>query len=288
MNLAKLREPFAATDIEWRVGRAGKNSRGIWAMCLAYITNRAIMERLDDVCGPTNWRNDYREAPAGGVLCGLSIRVGDEWVTKWDGAENTDMEAVKGGLSGAMKRAAVQWGIGRYLYDLPEGWATISDSGRYYGKTKDGDVFHWDPPALPEWALPGGSGRPTATEKVDKRTGEVPDDAPSRPAPPPTPADDMISCPKCGGDMWDNRTSKTNPKAPDLKCKDKAGCDHAIWLGSWRDDLKREIAGAHAAGVIDAAQRDEAERVCDGKSPALLLKLAKRLDQKVREGVMGA
>lgn len=35
-------------------------------------------------------------------------------------------------------------------------------------------------------------------------------------------------CPKCGGPMWDNRERKTNPKAPDFKCRDK-GCDGTIW-----------------------------------------------------------
>ena len=35
-------------------------------------------------------------------------------------------------------------------------------------------------------------------------------------------------CPKCGGPMWDNREKKTNPKAPDFKCRDK-GCDGTIW-----------------------------------------------------------
>src|SRR5918993_1352752 len=35
-------------------------------------------------------------------------------------------------------------------------------------------------------------------------------------------------CPKCGGEMWDNREGKRNPKAPDFKCKDR-GCDGVIW-----------------------------------------------------------
>jgi hypothetical protein len=178
MDLSRLKEPFAPTDVEWRIGRAGKNAKGIWATCLAYITNRAIMDRLDDVAGPGNWRNEYKEAPAGGVLCGLSIRIGNEWVTKWDGAGNTEMEAVKGGLSGAMKRAAVQWGIGRYLYDLPEGWAIINTNGPHYGKLPEkagGDGFHWSPPSLPDWALPKGSGKPPA-EIVDRRTGEIQDE----------------------------------------------------------------------------------------------------------------
>jgi hypothetical protein len=36
------------------------------------------------------------------------------------------------------------------------------------------------------------------------------------------------SCPKCQGEMWDNRVGKKNPKTPDFKCKDKA-CDGVIW-----------------------------------------------------------
>jgi hypothetical protein len=92
-------------------------------------------------------------------MCGLSIRVGDEWVTKWDGAENTDVEGVKGGLSGAMKRAAVQWGIGRYLYALEETFAVISERGRFRGRTKDQKLFRWDPPELPDWAVPARPAR---------------------------------------------------------------------------------------------------------------------------------
>lgn len=155
MDLTKLKEPFRAEDIEWRIQQAGTGKNGQpWAMCLAYVTNRAIMNRLDDICGAENWKNEYKTAPDGGILCGISIKCGDEWVTKWDGAENTQVEAVKGGLSGAMKRAAVQWGIGRYLYNLEASWAEISENGRFQGKTKDGKWFKWNPPRLPDWALP--------------------------------------------------------------------------------------------------------------------------------------
>lgn len=35
-------------------------------------------------------------------------------------------------------------------------------------------------------------------------------------------------CPKCGGQMWNNTMSKTNPKAPDFKCRDRS-CDGVIW-----------------------------------------------------------
>lgn len=158
----KLKEPFPEKDIEWRLSRSGKSQKGIWAMCLAYVTNRAIMDRLDEVVGVENWKNEFIPAPDGGVLCGLSIRINDEWVTKWDGAENTNIDAVKGGLSGAMKRAAVQFGIGRYLYNLEEGFAIIDRDGKFRAvvSAKNNRVdseevrFQWDPPILPDWALP--------------------------------------------------------------------------------------------------------------------------------------
>lgn len=155
MDLSKLKDCFEPNDIEWRLQQCGKGSNGkIWGMALAYVTNRAIMNRLDEVCGPENWKNEFKAAPDGGILCGISIKIDEEWVTKWDGAENTDIEAVKGGLSGAMKRAAVQWGIGRYLYKLEESWINANENGAYRGKTKDGTTFKWDAPSLPAWALP--------------------------------------------------------------------------------------------------------------------------------------
>ncbi|MFP8737631.1 Rad52/Rad22 family DNA repair protein [Klebsiella aerogenes] len=160
MNLDDLDAPFASEDIEWRIQQAGKNNNGIWAKVLAYVTNRAIMKRLDEVCGKAGWRNEYRDIPNnGGVECGISIKVDGEWITKWDAAENTQVEAVKGGRSGAMKRAAVQWGIGRYLYNLEEGFAIVSAErapGFHYAKSKEVGVFYWKPPSLPSWALPAG------------------------------------------------------------------------------------------------------------------------------------
>ena len=158
MNLELLDAPFPAEDIEWRIQQTGKSGEKIWAKVLAYVTNRAIMKRLDEVCGKAGWRNEYRDIPNnGGVECGISIKVEGEWITKWDAAENTQVEAVKGGRSGAMKRAAVQWGIGRYLYNLEEGFATVSTqraNGYHYARSKEVGTFYWQPPALPAWALP--------------------------------------------------------------------------------------------------------------------------------------
>lgn len=164
MELKKLCEPFPLCDLEWRVQSCGQKEASYWVRVLCYVTNRAIMERLDGVCGPQNWRNEFREWGGNnrGVLCGIGIKIGDEWVTKYDGAENTEIEAIKGGISSAMKRAAVQWGIGRYLYKLEEAWGNVNPQGAYSAKTKEGKWFKWDPPRLPAWALPPPNGKPTS------------------------------------------------------------------------------------------------------------------------------
>lgn len=165
IDFSKLAEPFPAEDIEWRVQSSGKKGNKIWAKVLAYVTNRAIMERLDTVCGPQNWKNYFEKAPDGGVMCGIAIKCGEEWVTKWDGAPNTQIESVKGGLSGSMKRAGSQWQIGRYLYKLDANWAIVKEGGSHSDKLKDGTWFNWDPPQLPKWAIPeGDTSKPRATQ----------------------------------------------------------------------------------------------------------------------------
>lgn len=158
----KLQAPFPAKDIEWRIGRSGEKNGNIWATALAYVSNRAIQARLDEVFGLFGWRNEYKEWHNDSQICGISVWDDEkkQWVTKWDGADNTNFEGTKGGLSDSMKRAAVQLGIGRYLYKLPETFVettTDKNSMWNYAKTKVGESyksFWWKEPELPEWALP--------------------------------------------------------------------------------------------------------------------------------------
>ena len=161
--LNQLRIPFPEEDIEWRVQQQGLSNGLPWALVLAYVTNRAIMDRLDETVGPENWTNDFSQSPNGGVLCTLGVRVEDSWVFKTDGADNTEVERVKGGLSNAMKRAGVQWGIGMYLYKLPTTFAEFNASGSR--KTRiEGDPYKWNPPKLTEEFLP-----PVKTETKIKK-----------------------------------------------------------------------------------------------------------------------
>ena len=129
-----LRAPFPPDAVSWRVGSTNQDkSKGL---ALAYIDARDVMERLDDVVGPENWQNRYSHA-ANKTVCDLGIRIDGEWLWKANGAGDTDIEGEKGALSDALKRAAVHWGIGRYLYDLKSPWVRLEPFGRSYRIAKD-------------------------------------------------------------------------------------------------------------------------------------------------------
>lgn len=132
---AALAMPFAAEDLEWRIQMAFESS--MQGIAVPYVTNRAIQNRLDEVVGPQNWYNEYRPWHGTGKreaqICGISIYFeGRGFITKWDGAEDSDIEPVKGGLSDSMKRAAVQWGIGRVLYNMDTVFVGIEKKGKSY------------------------------------------------------------------------------------------------------------------------------------------------------------
>lgn len=168
-QLKKLGEPFPAGDIEWRVMRSMPWGQNIRCLVYPYVTARAIHQRLDETVGPANWCNTPQlvtQVTDKGVLSiqvGISIRIGDQWVTKYNVSEATDVEPAKGAFSGAEKRAGEEWGVGRYLWFLGEMDAETTktepprNAGWTYGKLAakyDNTVYWWKAPRLPAWALP--------------------------------------------------------------------------------------------------------------------------------------
>jgi hypothetical protein len=113
-RLDGLAQPTPSDEIKTRPGPNGKP--------LSYIDARYVMDTLDGMIGPENWRDEYVDRADGSVRCGLSILVDGEWVTKWDVGDPSDIEATLGSYSHAFKRAGVKWGIARDLY----GHATTS------------------------------------------------------------------------------------------------------------------------------------------------------------------
>lgn len=139
--IQRLKRPFPVRQISWRVGATSKDkSKGI---ALAYIDARDVMRRLDDVFG-TGWQCTYSHA-ADKTICAIGCKVDGEWIWRSGGAGDTDIEAEKGAISDAFKRAAVLWGIGQYLYELPNVWCEIDEYKKLKGH-----------PELPAWATPEG------------------------------------------------------------------------------------------------------------------------------------
>lgn len=126
--IKELQAPFKDEDIEYKVGATNKEKT--MGLALFYVQARSIQRRLDEVVGFINWKMKYEEVQ-GGFLCCLSIRVNGEWIDKWDGAQITDYESVKGGISSAFKRVASSgFAIGRYLYDAEPSWYPVRIAGK--------------------------------------------------------------------------------------------------------------------------------------------------------------
>jgi len=158
----KLKLPFKQNDIEFRVAKVSKRTRKV--LVLAYITSRAVMQKLDAVFGVDGWKDEY-EVLQNGVICKLSVKMNGEFITKQDAAPFTNIEALKGAFSDSLKRTAVKFGVGRYLYQIPEYWVDLIDKKPAKAKNKihrynsDNFTGWWIEPDLPSWAVNGGNGK---------------------------------------------------------------------------------------------------------------------------------
>ena len=127
-----LKKPFKADQIKQRVGST--NFDKTKGLVLNYIDARDVMERLDEVVGFENWQTRYKDIK-GNLFCGIGIKIGEDWVWKYDAGAESNTEKEKGEASDSLKRAGVQWGIGRFLYDIPARWLSL-ETYEYKGETK--------------------------------------------------------------------------------------------------------------------------------------------------------
>jgi len=148
-----LSEPFDPKEVKFKP----QSVKGNRALALAYVDSRAIQDRLDSVLGIEHWMDEYEILPAGSVVCRLRLKFPDGWIAKSDvGSPSEQPDAgdrLKAAFSDALKRTAVKFGIGRYLYRLPAVWADYDSIKRQFVHT----------PALPEWARPMAPAKEAAT-----------------------------------------------------------------------------------------------------------------------------
>src|SRR5437016_9609398 len=118
----QLAEPFNTDEVKFKPGVVTGNR----ALALPYVDARVIQDRLDEVLGVAGWQDEYECLPEGSVVCRLRLRLGSEWITKMDvggpSEQPDEGDRRKAAVSDALKRAAVKFGVGRYLYRLPQQW----------------------------------------------------------------------------------------------------------------------------------------------------------------------
>lgn len=167
-----LAAPFDMSEVKFKP-QAVKGNR---ALALAYVDVRAIMDRLDNVVGVENWQDHYQLLPDNSVMCRLRVRIGDRWITKADVGGPSEQpdggDRLKAAFSDALKRAAVKFGIGRYLYRLPQQWADYDAQKRQFAA----------PPRLPDWAVARNAKPVAQAPRAEVAPRPVSDKKPALPA----------------------------------------------------------------------------------------------------------
>jgi len=212
---AKLSAPVPAGAISWRQdGKVTSREGKYFARFVAYIEANTVRERLDTVV-PGEWdlTLDLLPTIAGedgdGAQCSFKARLQILGVIREDVGTGRDYKQAS---TDAFKRAAVRFGVGNELYDYEQNWVEMDGDGKYAKPIEDPQLAY-----ARRYGRPGAPAQGSANGTV---AGSIPSSTLTNM--------EIVSCPKCGGRMWDNRLTKRNPKAPDYKCQNRS-CDGVIW-----------------------------------------------------------
>jgi len=152
MNLQDLKKEI---PFKWRVQSA--NQYG--ASCVAYIDSRQVQDLLDEVVGAENWQCKFSEHK-GNLFCEIGIfqslkyhnHTDDCWVWKSDCGTESNVEKEKGEASDAFKRAAVMWGIGRFLYSKKIVKLPVKEkNGKFIPYSEKSGKFVYDAEMITAW-----------------------------------------------------------------------------------------------------------------------------------------
>ncbi len=217
-TLKALADPFDPADVKFKP-QAVKGNR---ALAIAYADVRAVMDRLDEVLGPVGWQDDYEVLPDHSVVCRLTIHVGERSVRKTDVGSPSEQpdggDRLKAAFSDALKRAAVKFGIGRYLYRLPQQWADYDPAKRCFVQ----------PPRLPSWALPNGAGR--ADRAAPTNSPPPKKDEPPRPQAGPQ-ANGKTTDIKTGAELLDRLRKRDAELAAEGRARPGELLSHVVAMG---------------------------------------------------------
>jgi hypothetical protein len=216
---AKLSAPLPAGVISWRQdGKVTARDGKYFARFVAYIEANTVRERLDGVV-PGEWDLTLELLPVNtgdeseGAQYSFKARLQILGVIREDIGSGRDYKQAS---TDAFKRAAVRFGIGNELYAYEQNWVEVDGEGKYAKPVEDPQAAYSR--RYGKAASIGATGTGATTSHANLND------------PPASTLTDMeiVSCPKCGGRMWDNRLTKRNPKAPDYKCQNRS-CDGVVW-----------------------------------------------------------
>ena len=241
---AKLSAPLPAGVISWRQdGKVTARDGKYFARFVAYIEANTVRERLDAVA-PGEWDLTLELLPviAGedgdGAQYSFKARLQILGVIREDIGTGRDYKQAS---TDAFKRAAVRFGIANELYAYEQNWVEMDSDGKYAKPVED--------PQLAYVRRYGKLGVVSANGATSGQNGVA--------SLPTSLLTDMeiVSCPKCGGRMWDNRLTKRNPKAPDYKCQNRS-CDGVIWPPKPVGDVKEEKKAATTSVLVGGGEEE--------------------------------
>jgi hypothetical protein len=246
---AKLSAPVPSGTISWRLdGKATARDGKYFARFVAYIEANTVRERLDSVV-PGEWDLTLELLPpiAGedgeGTQCSFKARLQILGVIREDVGTGRDYKQAS---TDAFKRSAVRFGIAHELYAYEQNWVELDGDGKYAKPVEDPQLAYarrYGKPALAPVSASNGSSPVQSSPGTSLLTDM-----------------DIVSCPKCGGRMWDNRLTKRNPRAPDYKCQNRS-CDGVVWppkpaVSTPTADGAEAISDARSSALVGAEEEE--------------------------------
>jgi hypothetical protein len=248
---AKLSAPVPSGAIAWRQdGKITARDGKYFARFVAYIEANTVRERLDTVV-PGEWDLTLELLPAvpgedgDGTQFSFKARLQILGVIREDVGTGRDYKQAS---TDAFKRAAVRFGIANELYAYEQNWVEMDGDGKYAKPVDDPQHAY-----VRRYARVGAAAAVPASMNGSGDRERVPATSLLTDT-------ELVSCPKCGGRMWDNRLTKRNPKAPDYKCQNRS-CDGVVWppkpAGSAQPGDAKEERKPAASLALGGAEESE-------------------------------
>ncbi|TKI14476.1 hypothetical protein FC696_07910 [Bacillus wiedmannii] len=149
--MESLQAEFPFEQLGWKITHTFESQGRFFAYVAPFVDARAIQDRFDEVFGIDKWQVSYEKWGEKATKCTISVFLNERWISKEDGSEESDYSSVKGGFSNSLKRAAVLWGVGRYLYNIKPSKVELSTRSNgpnsiYVSYQKKG--YYFTPPTM--------------------------------------------------------------------------------------------------------------------------------------------